>query len=70
MGIQILVLAQLIQKTLDLVQMNEPSIQSYTRPLYEAEVNEQGDVNLYEERFNFGVYFTAKGDTLTSIEIP
>ena len=42
--------------------MNEPQIQSYTRPLYEEEVNEHGEINLHEQRYNFGVYFTDGGN--------
>ena len=41
--------------------MNNPNILSYKRPLYEAESDELGQINLEEYRFNFGVYFT-RGD--------
>ena len=33
-------------------------------------MDEQGDINLSKQRYNFGVYFTSKNEKLTSIEIP
>ena len=58
-GIQVMVLYILIDLTIDMIQMNDPSILSYKRPLYEEEVDEFGEINLEEYRFNFGVYFTS-----------
>ena len=67
--IKVLVLTQLIQKTISLVNMTEPTIQSYVRPIYEHEANELGKLNLSENNFNFGVFFTSSGNP-QPIEIP
>ena len=69
-GIQVLVLIQLIQLTIDMVQMNDPIILSYSRPLYEEEVNDFGQINMSEYRLDFGVYITSSYDRAKPIKIP
>ena len=50
-----LVLVQLVQKTTDLVAMNNPNTSSYTRPIYVAEVKEMGEISFQDQNFNFGI---------------
>ena len=69
-GIQVLVLIQLIQLTIDMVQMNDPIILSYSRPLYEEEVNDFGQINMNEYRLDFGVYVVRGDNRAEPIEIP
>ena len=57
LGIYAMVLVQLLQKVTDLVQMRDPQISVLTRPLYEEEVIEFGEINLHDFRFDFGVFF-------------
>lgn len=68
-GIQVLVLVQLAQLTIDMINMNDPAILSYERPLYEEEVNSFDYLNMDEYRYNFGVYFTSRHDP-EAIAIP
>ena len=55
-----LVLMQLIQKLNGLFAMTDPTITILSRPIYEAENEEFGVVNLNDYRFNFGVYFKTR----------
>ena len=47
-SVQALVLTQLILKLLDLIEMNDPSILAYERPIYQDELDDLGVVNLKE----------------------
>ena len=69
-AVQVLVLIQLIQLTIDMLQMNDPTILSYNRPLYEEEVSELGQINLNEFRLNFGVFLSSANDFFEPVEIP
>ena len=40
-----------------LVEMSDPSITTQTRPIYEYEAEEFGQLELEKYRFNFGVFF-------------
>ena len=53
-----------------MILMKDPTILSYSRPLYEDEVNELGEINLDEYRLNFGVFISNLEDKFTPIEIP
>jgi len=53
--LQGLVLAQLGKLLLDMVWMNDPSIQSYERPLYQSDVTGYGTLILEDYKFYFGV---------------
>ena len=44
-------------KSIDLVYMNDPSINSFTRTLYREETNEYGEMNLHDYTFDLGVVF-------------
>ena len=67
-GIQVMVIIFLIQRTIALVEMSDPTIVNQTRPIYEAEAEEFGQLELEDYHFNFGVFFTDRhGDPL---EIP
>ena len=69
--IQVLVLFQLIQLTIDMVQMNDPTILSYNRPLYIEEIDDLEKINFYDYKFNLGVYFTKKDERSTeATELP
>ena len=50
--------------------MNDPTILSYNRPLYEEEVTDFGEMILDEYRFDFGVYLSSTNNTLNMFEIP
>ena len=71
MAIQGLVLAFLAMTTIDLVNMNDPSIISYARPIYPTEIVEEldGELKLADYSFNFGVYVSKRNED-TEIEIP
>ena len=53
-----------------MVQMNDPIILSYSRPLYEEEVDDFGQINMSEYRLDFGVYITSFSNREEPIEIP
>ena len=54
-AIRVLVAIILVQKSVELVDMNEPTLQIYSRPLYKSEVEDYGAINTDEYHFNFGV---------------
>lgn len=56
-GIRTLVLVQLVQLAIEMFYMTDPDVFSFSRPLYGSEVDDFGEVNLHENRFNFGIYF-------------
>ena len=49
--------------------MTDPSIEQYSRPIYEEEDEAFGEINLDEYRFNFGLIFL-NGDTYEPITLP
>ena len=57
-GIIALVLVQLVLKSIDLVYMNDPSITSFTRTLYQSESEEYGQMSLHDYMFDIGVMLT------------
>ena len=69
-GIQVLVLFQLIQLSIDMVSMNDPTIISYNRPLYKEEIADFDLIELDEYRWTFGVYFTNSDNPNIPIELP
>lgn len=42
-------------KATELVSMSDPSLQLYSRPIYESESVEKGDINLAEYKVNLGI---------------
>ena len=44
--------------------MHDPSIQSYTRPIYVEEDEQFGDVALEDYKFHYGIYLEIWGDPL------
>ena len=56
--VQLLVLVQIIKLLVKLVEMSEPSIQSYQRPMSEEVITDLGEVILSEFHYNFGILFT------------
>lgn len=70
-AVRVIVLAQMVQLGIAMFAMTDPSILSYARPLYESEVNDFGQMNLNEYRFNIGVFFSEGEDADSKIvEIP
>ena len=67
-----LVLVQLFEKLVGLFGMTDPSITILSRPIYEAENEEFGVVNLNDYRFNFGVYFKTRNPDVEggALQIP
>ena len=67
-----LVLVQLVEKLIGLFGMTDPSITILSRPIYEAENEEFGVVNLNDYRFNFGVYFKTRNADVegAALQIP
>ena len=59
--IQTLVLTYLFMRTTELITMSDPTVQSYSRPLYREEVEEFGAINMHDFRFNFGVVAEING---------
>ena len=45
-----------------MVEMSDPTILAFDRPLYEEEVAEFDQINLDEFRMNFGVFITTSAD--------
>ena len=68
-GVQMAVLAQLVLKSLDMFNMSDPSILAYQRPIYQAELDDLGDVNLKEYGMHIGI-FLKPNDGEASFEIP
>ena len=71
MCLKALALYFLIQKSIELVRMDDPSVQSFRRPMYESEPDELGELNLHEQRFDMGIYFQ-KGVRVTGdlLDVP
>ena len=55
-----LVIAYLAQKSISLVEMSHPTIQSYRRSIYRDEQEAYGAINLNDSGFNFGLFFEGK----------
>ena len=68
MLIFVFVLVQLIESVKDLVDMENPNILSFMRPIYDSEQEEMGAINLAEHDFFVGVLF--KGKDSDALEIP
>ena len=66
--ITVLVTVQLLHKLTELLDMSDPSIQSYERPIYLDEIKEYGIVSLPEMKYHYGVYFEKTGGR--PVEIP
>ena len=58
--IQLLTLVSLLKLTIEMIEMSEPNIQSYERPLLLEEVLELGEINFYDNRFVFGIVLESK----------
>ena len=56
-GIQVMVVIFMIQRIIALVEMTDPTIVNQTRPIYEEEAEEFGQLELEDYHFNFGVFF-------------
>ena len=54
---------------IELVEMHSPTIESYTRPLYEEELEEFGQINFRDFKFVAGIYLYSQKD-LYSTETP
>ena len=54
-GVQMLVLVQLVQKSIDLYSMEDPNVTIMSRPIYEEESNQL--YNFKDHRFDVGVAF-------------
>ena len=54
-----LTLVQLITLAVSMIEMSDPNIQSYKRPLYRNEVEDFGQINLDQSFFNFGIFVTS-----------
>ena len=53
-------------KTIELVEMSDPSLQLYTRPIYKSKSDELGLIKLNDFRFNVGVIIkSSRGDYLS-----
>ena len=48
--------------------MDNPMIQSFTRPIYENDQNDMGAVNLAEQKFSVGAFLAGK--QMSAINIP
>ena len=57
-SIQIFTLIQCIQLAMSLIEMSDPTVQSYKRSMYQSELNTFGSMNLKENFFNFGLVVT------------
>ena len=68
-GIRVMVLIWLLIKVSEIVQMSDPDIISYSRVLYQEEVNDLGDINLADHMMDIGIYFT-KGQKDEFVQIP
>ena len=53
--ITIMVLVQFLQKSIALVEMSEPTIQTYDRPIYPSEQEQFGEILLKDYQFNAGI---------------
>ena len=48
--------------------MTDPNIQSYSRPLYDHEVANFGEMNLNDYSFNFGIVFKSKQSDIVYLD--
>ena len=69
MAVHFLVLAQLGLKLLELVNMSDPSILAYDRPIYDDELDDIGSIYLEEYSMHVGLYISKFGEDGGS-EIP
>ena len=54
-AIQVLTLVQLVKLSTEMIEMSEPIIQSYERPLLVSESIDYGELNFYDSFFSVGV---------------
>ena len=45
--------------------MHDPSIQSYSRPIYDEEDSFYGDLDLKDHFFNYGIYLEIRGEPVS-----
>ena len=71
-SIYMLVLVQLATKMVALINMTDPQISSLTRPIYNTEVDEFGNLTFVDHRFNFGIYLRPRNQDFenSTITIP
>ena len=55
MAIQVLTLVQLVKLSVEMIEMSEPNIKSYERPLLYSETLDFGELNFYDSFFSVGV---------------
>ena len=55
-AVQALVLFTLVRRCTSLINMEDPSIQSFTRPIYAEEIEEFGEMKFSDYHFSVGVY--------------
>ena len=70
--IQLLVAILLVQKSIEVVDMNDPTVEVLSRPLFKEEVEDFGVINVDEYRFNIGMQFFQlddEGDTVP-LDVP
>ena len=72
MSIHMLVLVQLATKMVALINMTDPQITSFSRPIYNTEVDEFGNLTFVDHRFNFGIYLRPRNSNFenSTITIP
>ena len=55
--IKVMVLVYLVQESIVLINMNDPKVQVYERPLYESEIEDDlGTMTFDDFHYNFGIY--------------
>ena len=63
----------LVNRVIEVIQMNDPIVQVYSRSIYKKEVDSLGEINLDQHHFNIGlqVYYEKYDDSLQKyIKIP
>ena len=61
-AIQVLTLFQLVKLSTEMIEMSEPNIQSYERPLLISETTDYGDLNFYDSFFSVGVVLFSESE--------
>ena len=67
-AVKVMMLIFLVQKTISVLDMTDPSIDYYERPLYTEEIDELADTNFSDNNFNAGIFFYNRGSD--KVEIP
>ena len=68
MVINILVLIILAQKTDEMLNMTDPEVQILSRPIFENEVEEAGEINFASHKMHMGFATHTKLDDIYSYE--